>query len=418
MTAKRRLISNSSAATTLRRRTGGARRRLGVAALAVTFAGVALLAGCTPPPVKPQAAPPAKLHPVGDRGHWIKDTYSGWLGETYSTPNTVCGIADDTVVEFEEGGDPRANRVVARSLATSRILWQLENGRCSVGSVGQAEALIGVTPQGRIADAQWRTVDPSTGQTIQDLHFTKTTYLAEPVTEAGQVKVYLTDGAELIGVESGKEIWRSRAEGNATATALADGLIGISPGLQKELRVIDGATGKDLHTAKVQRYGEITWASDGYSSRINQSDPEYAFFDVNGTEVDRTKGVSQYGFVPRGREGVTFPIADHVAAGRVVGVAADGTPALFQDARQKNFTPAGEIRDLPDSIIGLAALSENGKVLVFTTSPTSDTSRLVAINQEGQTNFTFDLKFSELRVESGYLVLTSDHSTHVLLPPT
>lgn len=414
MTAKRRLIPTSPPTVGSGARGNRGRRRLAVAALVMALAGTAAVAGCAPAPPKPEPGTPSKLHPVGDPGSWAKDTYAGWKGDTYATPNTVCGISGDVVIEFEKAADLRDHRVVARSLADSRTLWAVTNARCSVGSVGKSEALIGAAPAGSYGNLEWRTVVPSTGKQIQSVTFSERATTASRLTEVGGVTVYVVDGSGLVGMSAGKEVWRTKIEGNATATALADGAIGLSPGLQKELRVIDGATGKELHTAAVEKHGEIAWASDGYSSLINQSDPAYAFFDVHGTEVDRTKGISQYGFVPRPREGITFPVRDHIAAGRVVGVAADGTPALFQDARQRDFTAAGAVPDLPDSIISLAGLSANGKVLFFT--PYS-ASGLAAIDPTGKTIFTLPLDFDHFAIESGYIVLSSDHSTHVLLPP-
>lgn|GEM_PF-7005445 len=95
-----------------------------------------------------------------------------------------------------------------------------------------------------------------------------------------------------------------------------------------------------------------------------------------------------------------------------MGVGADGVPALFQDERQRDFTRAGRVEELPDSIISLQALSADGSVLAFRNARDG----VVLIDPHGAPIADWPAPSGELRVEAGRLVLARTPTAYVLLP--
>lgn len=388
--------------------TPAARRPVALRALAL-IGGALLLAGCTS---GASEAPPSdltqlELHPVGDPGRWFDNGYADGVVATYATANTVCGIADDLVIEMQAGPN-NGSRVLARPLAGGDVRWEADDARCTPGAILDGSALIA---RSWTSEPDWQIVDAATGETTSDLALENERSSVKLVAQIEDLLVLSNAEGALSGFRGGAPVWTTMVPANATITPLDDGHLGVLDGLDDRLVIVDGSSGDTVLEQDVERADGITWASDGYVERINQSDPEYAFFDVSGTEVDRTVGSSQYRFVPSPESGITFPVADHVAAGGVVGVSADGIPSLFQDQRQRDFTPEGSI-ELPDSIIALRGISADGALLLFRT----DADGLIFVDGTGAEVFTWPIASGELRIEAGLLVVESGPTTQVLLP--
>ena len=369
-----------------------------------------LVTGCATG-VAPAALPEAaelSLHPVGDEGHWFHDRYAAGVEYAYATPNVVCGIAGNIVVEVQTG-PAYGSSVLARYLPRGEVAWEMDDARCEAGSVTDGSVVVSAST-GDMRETSL--VDAVTGTQAADLALKGERADVGLVTRVGDQFVLTRGGEALIGLRNGVEEWSVPLPPGAEPTALDDGFIGILDGLGDQLMVVDGKTGEIVLNRAVERPDWITWASDGYVQKINESDPEYAFFDLTGAEVDRTLKEAQYRFTPSPNDGITFPIADHIAAGRVVGVSASGVPSLFQDEHQKNFTQAGEVTELPDSIIMLQAVSQDGSLLFFTAP--DDT--MTMIDSTGKQIFNWPGRVSDLRVESGYIVVTTGTTTQVLLP--
>lgn len=396
-----------------------------ITALAVVL-GLAL-SGCTPssPDLPPEAD--LQLSPHGDDGKWLDDAYAAGIEGQYATPNEVCAVTGDVVVEVERGtgGD---STVMGRDLRGGEILWEIDDATCGQGALlpgdadsttpAAASATVAIGTQWLSAKRAWSLYDPATGTERQALGLGPEVSSVRPLAWAGTRVVVQTGIEDLIGIDMGTsgdrgdEKWSTPVAAGAQVTVLADGFLGVTDQLGKRISVIALDSGEVRLTTDVARPDRITWASDGYVEKIDETDPEYAFFDLDGREIDRTKGITQYPFVPAPRDGVTFPIADHRKAGTVVGVSAAGTPALFQDERQRDFTQAGEAEDLPGSIIGLLGVSADGSLLLFDRGPDG----LVLIDETGAEVGEWPLDYSELRVESGLLVVSGGSGTTVLLP--
>lgn len=369
-----------------------------------------LVTGCTSA-VAPAALPEAaerSLHPVGDEGHWFDDRYADGVEYAYATPNLVCGIAGNIVVEVQQG-PAYGSTVLARYLPRGEVAWEMDNARCEAGSVTEDSVVASITQEGV---RKTSLVEVTTGTPTADLSPKGERADVSLVTRIGDAFVLTQGGEALIGLRDGAEQWSVPFPPGAVPTALDEGFIGILDGLGDQLMVVDGKTGEIVLSRAVDRPAWITWASDGYVQKINESDPEYAFFDLTGAEVDRTLGISHYRFVPSPNDEILFPLADHIAAGRVVGVSASGVPSLFQDDHQKDFTQTGEIPELPDSIIMLQAVSKDGSLLFFTAP--DDT--MTMIDSAGTQVFSWPGRVNDLRIESGYIVVTTGTTTQVLLP--
>lgn len=391
------------------------------AALASALLGL-VLAGCTAggstddTKLPPEAS--LRLHPHGDAGQWLDPVYAKGIGSQYVTMNEVCAVTRELVVEVQRGpmGEPT---VMARSLQGGGVHWQLEDSDCRPG------ALLPADPQATEARArsnsvvvrtgeEWRLLDPVSGVERGQLPAEKDTAGVagiEPLAWAGSLLV-VQSGSELVGIDGQKEAWRLSIPARAEVTVLADGHAGITDFQGSQVSVVDLETGKTTMSTAVPDAHWITWASDGYVQKVQETDPEYAFFDLEGREVDRTKGVSQYRFVPGPAQGVTLPVADHRRAGTVVGVSGQGVPALFADERQRDFTRAGAVEELPDSIISLQGVSLDGSLLMFDRDPEG----LTILDDEGSEVAAWPLPTGEQSIESGRIVIRGDSGTWVLLP--
>ena len=370
----------------------------------------ALVTGCAagaPQPTAP-GTPQLELHPVGDPGRWFDDRYAGGVDYAYATPNVVCGIAGNMVVEMQEG-PAYGNSVLARYLPRGEVAREMDDARCETGSVTADSVVASVTQEGV---RKTSLIEVATGTPTADLSPKGERVNVSLVTRIDDQFVLALDGEALIGLRDGAEQRSVPLPPGAEATTLAKGCLGVLDGLGDQMMMVAGKAGALVLSHTVERPDWITWASDGYVQKINESDPEYAFFDLTGAEVDRTLGKSQYRFVPSPNDEILFPLADHIAAGRVVGVSASGVPSLFQDDHQKDFTPAGEIPELPDSIIMLQAVSTDGSLLFFTAP--DDT--MTMIDSAGKRVFNWPGDVNDLRVESGYIVVTTGTTTQVLLP--
>ncbi len=389
-------------------------RRIGAAATAfLGVVAVSLLAACAPS--APQHASgekePARLHPTGDSGRWFDPAYAAGVGSTYSTSNRVCGVSDGWIVEFQSGPGI-TQRVLGRPLLPDAAVgWEIEQASCSTGSSFEGAVAVDLGPPERSTRAL---VSIETGTVAQKLPGKSLLSTATPISRAGGL-IVLDAGEALVGADGERVAWRLPLTPQSKTVPLADGRIGVDDALGDRLSVVDGRTGTVLVERGYDKPFGLKWAGDGFVLNVNERDPEYAFSDVHGAEVERTTGSSQYGFVPSPSDGITFPIADHVAAGTVVGVDSSGRPALWQSEHQQNFTRKGPIDDLPDSIISLQAVSADGSLLLFD-SPSDEADGIVVIDGTGKRVLEWRAPDATSRIDSGRIIVRSGSTTHVLIP--
>ena len=354
-----------------------------------------------------------QLHPVGDRGHWLSNAYAAESVTAYGTVNQVCGIFDGTVIE-EQRSVNFASRVMARNLSNGAVMWERDALTCGESPV--VELGLEPGPSLLVSDQNigggWSLIEPTTGADQTALPFTGGPSTASFVTRHEDVTVYQLGLDRLVGVTGDQRVWETKIPDRNVVTPLTDGVIGVEAELEKRALTIDAQTGEQLWAQDLQDHlFGWSWASDGMALQVNASDPEYKFIALDGKEVNRTTGISQYRFVPSASDGVLFSIADHALAGTVVGVDAEGHPALWQGAGAKDFTPSGKI-SLPDSIIGLEALSADGNLLLITSD---DDDELQLLDSGGKLVHSWPTP-DELQVIDGYLVMTTGATTTIAVP--
>lgn len=384
------------------------------AAIAATATAALVLTGCSGIASSGSASVPpvadTQLHPHGDAGSWFSESYSSGVFRTYATSNEVCAITDKVIVEHEHGVGTKP-RVVAKDIINGYVLWAMDDAKCS-----PSRDFAGTVAVGRdfTSERSWELVDIITGASHTALPFGRDASLVTPVTRTGDTVAFEVDSATLTGVSGDETIWTFPLN-NADVTPLADGHLGLRSSLDKHATVIDGSTGEATMELDLDDSHSFTWASDGFILRENQSDPAYAFYDIEGNQVDRTVGQSQYLFEPDPRAGVTFPIADHLAAGTVVGVDAQGSPRLMRGEHGRDFSASGELPDLPGSIISLRGVSTAGTMLLFEDEH-SERDRLVAIDTSGEEVFDWALPdHTSVRIEAGHIITHAHPTTTVLL---
>lgn len=383
------------------------------AALAVAaFVLTAGLTGCSPSDTTESESGSGNLvlHPTGDEGRWFDDAYGEGSVQLYATSNDFCGIAGTLAIEQQVKPD-RTTRVQARDLRSGDVVWELEDVGCSAGSVSGEGSLL-LLP-GDPLGGTWSFADPETGETVQRFELEASPLGGRIVSEFDGIRVIEATGGVLVGIGASGVLWE-RGVVNGDVTPLADGMIGVKYGLEDRIEVIDGRTGERRHKLTGTEAHEVQWASDGYVLQINQSDPEYAYFDLDGEEVARTKEHSVYGFVPKPRSGVTFSVEDFAVADKVTAVGLDGRPALFDTGYEDYATQRGPIEELPSSILDVQAVSADGSLLLF---PDDGTDSLVMIDDAGEEVLRWTTPEStEVRVEAGFIVLQQAGTTTVLLP--
>jgi hypothetical protein len=376
------------------------------------LASALLLSGCTLGDTAPDLPDKAdvQLHPVGDPGLWFDNGYSLGVSDIYATPNTVCGITDGVIVEFEEGPD-FSFRVVARVLPGDQIAWEIADSRCSAGST--MDGTVVVSPWGdRAGETTLDVVNVATGGIEQTIQREGGGTTAIRVSQVDNLRILRLDNEILVGADGDGIVWTTSESQGGESTPLGDGHIAISDGLEGWIRIIDARTGEETLPRTNMEVNDITWASDGYVLRVNQSDPEYAFFDLHGKEVDRTVGESQFGFFPRPDEGLTFPLADHIAAGTVTGVDATGVPAVFSgDTGHGIYLRGGKLDESQGDLLWSQGVSADGSLVLSY----DDGDGFALYDVHGKARLSWPLA-DELRVEDGYIVFSTDNSTQVLIP--
>lgn len=446
-------------------------------------AAVALLTGCAagtgagsgdgdPNSDHAIAALGETTHPTGDAGAWFWDSYRNGLAGAYSTPDDVCGIgrdlpADlesdafpgDIVVESREGSG--GSRVIGRSLSVEAVLWEMP-GRCQQGAVvGDTVLVSGI---GEASAWQSALVSTRTGRTIMRLPNPGESDQADSATpiargedadaliEPTDTRLFAVGSRTIMSVSlpdpdagsdagaggsadaspgahpappTGTLNWAADLGSEIEPVPLGDGMIGITERLSDRMLVVDGEDGEVVLEQTLDDKHALTWLSDGYLLRENESDPAYVFYDLGGAEVERTVGDSQYGFVPGPGQGITYSIADQLAGNTTVGVDAAGRPALVEDDERRNRLRGATVgeRDLPGSIISLRSVSRDGSLLLFPRDSESESplpgvagDHAVVIDQRGDRVIEWPLASAGVRVMAGYIVAFDGSSTHVLLP--
>jgi len=376
------------------------------------LASALLLSGCTAGGIAPDLPDKAdiQLHPVGDPGLWFDNDYSRGVSDIYATPNTVCGITDGVIVEVEEVPGS-GSRVIARVLPGDRIAWEMTDSRCSAGST--LDGTVVVSPSGA-GSGTVNLVNVATGDVEQSIQREYGGADARQIARVENLRILSLSDELLVGLDGDGIAWTITEPQGNELTPLGDGHIAISDSVEGWIRIIDGKTGEETLPRTNMDVHEITWASDGYVLGVNESDPEYAFFDLQGEEVDRTVGESQFGFFPRPEEGLTFPLEDHIEAGTVTGVDATGTPAVFSsDTGHGVFLRGGKLDESQVDLLWSQGVSADGSLVLSY----SDGDGFAIYDVHGEAIASWPLA-DGLRVEDGYIVFTTQNSTQVLIPGT
>lgn len=376
------------------------------------LAAALLLSGCTSGDMTadlPSKAD-AQLHPVGDPGLWFDNGYALGVSDVYATPNTVCGITDGVIVEVEEG--PSHNpRVIARGLPGHQIAWEITDASCGSGSTMDGVVVVsdwGAEP----GTGAWDLVNVASGGVEQSIQHGPRSYSARQISQVDELRILRLDDERLVGLDDDGIVWTATNLQGSDLSPLGDGHIGISNGVEGWISIIDGRTGEVTLPRTNVQVQDIRWASDGYVLKVNESDPEYAFFDLQGNEADRTVGESQLPFFPDPRRGLTFPLEDHINAGTVTAVDATGVPAVFSsDTGHGAFLRGGQLDESQSDLLWSRGVSADGSLVL--SYDDGDGFAIYDVHGEAITSWPLA---DELRVDDGYIVYTTQNSTQVLIP--
>ena len=370
-----------------------------------------LLSGCASASDSIPELADTQLSPVGDNGQWFHDEYVNGIGDSYSTDNSVCGVSNDVVIEYFAGDQSLPPQVRAWNLTAGDLLWELDDVSCTNDAVLDGAVAVASRETG---DMEWSLVDLETGEVQRKLDLNRKNAYVRQIASTPDTLILSVDLGVLAGVSSDGVEWTWSARSSIDVTPLADGYLGIANGLAEWVVVLDGDTGEVVLPRTSLNPHELTWASDGYVLRINQRDPEYAFFDLTGNEIERTSGQSQFGFFPRPYSGVTFPLDDHLRAGTVVAVDAAGSPAILtQPSGHVMYTREARVEDSEFSFFSPSGLSRDGSLVMF-----SGDDEITITDLHGEPVLQHELQQSHrnVTVQDGYLVTTDHTSTTILLP--
>lgn len=385
-------------------------RRTSASAIAALVA--VTLTGCTLGTNSVPDLAEAQLHPVGDQAEWFDDSYAHGYDDEYTTEGRVCGIADDLIIESLEDLANLTMTVQAWSLTQREVVWTIEDATCDLDAVADGTVLI---REGASENLDWSLVDLATGEPQRTLEVDQGIQTMRRELSTPEIEVLRANQTQLLGLNEAGLEWQIDLGDSASVTPLDNGLLGVESGLDTWIMVIDAATGEQVLERTEPDADFFTWASDGYILRINQSDPEYAYFDVTGSEVDRTVGDAQFGLFPRPRAGITFPIADHVAAGTVVAVDASGTPSILtQPSGHTLFTREANVDDSEFDFFIPSGVSHDGSLVLLSAGMNS----MAVVDLDANVVFEYepDDRISRTEIEDGYIVFETHSSTVVLLP--
>lgn len=383
------------------------RRKLAIGSISAAL----LLSGCTLGQTSVPELADVQLSPVGDNGQWFHDEYRNGLGSSYTTENNVCGIANGLIIEDNRKESPLSTTIQAHRLIDGELAWERDAAHCALDSDMRDNILVREFID-RIVS--WHLVDLETGEIEYTLDLGNEVQSVSRAFSTPSTEVLVTDQSTMLGVASGVVEWELAIDGSSTYFPLDNGYLGIQNGLEGWIIIIDADTGEEiLERTEVDTHG-LTWASDGYILKINESAPEYAFFDVLGDEVDRTTGESQFGFFPRPASGITFPLDDHLRAGTVVAVDASGAPAILtQPSGHTLFTREARVNDSEFGYFIPSGLSRDGSLVLF-----SNDEGFTIANLQGEVVFDVESSLTSNRhsVQGGFIVLTDGTTTEVHLP--
>ena len=366
----------------------------------------------------------ARLHPTGPDGAWFSDDYADGPVSSFATSDILCTIAPDAAIALGAGIDSNPDvaivsvrtgngggHVQARRLSDATVLWERQQMSCSPGPMLDGTILLTSTIDADSGALQF--VDPRTGKAAIASPTEGWAGYSRPLGMAGELRVIEARGT-LFGMRpDGSVAWTYLNDFANEIIPLGDGNFALE-GPNEQVAVFDGHIGTIRTRLTDIPASKVTWASDGYIVNINERDPEYAFYDLDGVERDRTKGKSQYSFVPGETRGVTFTLDDHVRAGSVVGVNREGKISLWETQDRKDHSLAGTINPPgSNSIISVSGVSVSGSHFLFRAP--NDSGYLI-VDGKGETVFTWPMPVNELRIEAGYLIFTNRGSTVVLLP--
>lgn len=284
-------------------------------------------------------------------------------------------------------------------------MWAIEGSTCS-----PSETSDGTVLTLDMVDSTWQVADIATGDIVDDLAVDSSKAYGGVHISARVGDVVLLDisSVGLFAVNGEEALWEAGIEAPTELHVLDDGLLAVTLGCANESRVLNLDTGETITT--IHRDDPV-WAADGYIVENDPDAPEYAAFDVDGDSVDTSSGKPMHAFVPTPAEGVLFPVEEHLAAGPVIAVAADGTPAHFENESGKVFTQDGEFGVDGVEPYDVAGVSADGSLFLLKAG-----QELTLIDSEGNELLTRPAAEGTLIIASGYFVCDSKNTTEVFLP--
>lgn len=368
-----------------------------------------LLSGCVQGAKSVPELADAQLSPVGDNGQWFHDEYGNGIQGSYTTENQVCGISDGLIFENVMHEQPISMSVHAYSLSDDALVWERENATCLQHHRLSSELVVREQADGV---TNWLLLDAATGEPRYQLEAQGGAQYSVQEYSTPTTTVLSTDANQLVGVSAEGTEWALDIGSRATVFPLANGNIGIQNDLDGWITALEADTGTEVLERTNLDTNDIRWASDGYVLKVNESDPEYAFFDLSGREIDRTDGESQFGFYPRPLSGITFPLEDHLRAGTVVAADASGAPVILTQASgHVLFTREANVDDSEFDYFIPAGLSRNGNFVMFDRQDS-----FVIADLHGDVVLEQPSLSTRSSVQGGYIVFTEANTTKVWLP--
>lgn len=375
----------------------------------------------TPKPTAPEVPESAWLHPG----------YADGLGETWTSPEDLCGIAAG--VAITSAATSTSVHVSGTDLASGKQLWQRDQTHCGEASTTPDGALIAVrTAKGNGEhELTAELVDPRTG-TARIASQRLTTYSGRidliGADESGMyVILYDKNDQKMTSIAPSGSITWSEPVRDDIITAhclLIETVIGCES--NDQAWVVDATTGETRTSFESQGFSGVSWARDGYAYQDDSGALRSAFL-YSGEPVKDGSVVPTAPRMPKAEDGARIELATFFNPTAPLAVDQEGKPVLWAPDTQMEYSFTATGAPFADYELGTAywGVTADGSAIAISPTALGDTLKIIRNDgtEVGQIDTTFSAGAGESNHPSfsgGFLVTRNaaggDAVTTVHLP--
>lgn len=378
-------------------------------ALGLSLSGCSLVAGGVRTLI---GGPPPGIGPDGEQGGgdasrtsapaapdsaWLNPGYADGLGETWESPEDLCGIADGVAVT--SATTATSVHATGTDLATGKQLWQRDQTACGEDATTADAALLSVrtAKPGGEHELTAELVDPRTGTAR---------ITSEALTEySGHVELIGADGSRLV-------VLLQDRDANKITAITPDGsvewsepvpadiikarclLLGEAVGCESTERawVLDAKTGSTLTTFQPRALSEVSWARDGYTYR-SESESAARAYRFSGEAVQLGSLPPAAPRLPSVAAGARYALQSFADPSAPLAVDRTGAPVLSAPEAPLDYVFTATGAPFTDFSVGTAYWGVTADGSTVAVSPTALGDTLKILKNDGSEVGRIDTAF-------------------------